>query len=681
MTPIDETRDELTHLLARAERWFDGHGAPTGLAPDDAEISAESIRLRSLRNRALSTQLNVGLLGRQSSGKSFLISGLQGGLEYFRVTDDDDDHFDEYRGILPSSANPTTACPSTVVPVESDASIDTSGRGLLRVRFTNSGWVDIGTNLPPAVVGAYGASDGRVTDRLISEHINNKVEEIELLISDYRLPVKLFDLPGAESVVEDHDLIMRNAWGEADCFIYVSQGTSALTVNELDLIRDLYAHHLQTGKRVLWVLTGIDRATQMEHGQAAWKSVLTTNNDYLRAHFSGAPDTRDTFVGEGFLPVSAAWEAQAAFEDSHGTSGPSLRRRSGMDTLRDTLREVIESGAGRRHLVQVSDEARLLIRRRQRPISDTLAAHRLSIEDLEHEKATVNERLDRVAGAAERLRSQLLAELDRRVRTGQKPFGELAAVLHRGLDELIDSGNLKAEHVSEINVREVQLFAEWMAAPDGPDALWRRQLAELDATARQSLQIVIGDDTTDSQLVSPEPLDIGSFLVLADGRRPTGVYGLVKAAAATMGVASPIVGGVAMAAAGVSLAVVAFPVAAGVGAAIAVAKVVDAVKERESAIQRDRGARKLLIDSQVDKAKSDFAAAATDQGLVLIDAVQAHLDHHRSRLQSTLSQIMVRIQEPDSVTSRELVSRLGPIDRSARDIIAELQNLSDHIRD
>lgn len=680
MTPIDETRDELTHLLGRTERWFGGLGELAEIAPDDPEVSAESARLRSLRTRALSTQLNVGLLGRQSAGKSFLISGLQGGLEYFRVTDDDGDHSDEYRGILPSSANPTTACPSTVVPVRDDASVDASGRGRLRVRFTDSDWVEIGTNLPPAVVGAYGASDGHVTDRLLGEHISRRVEEIELLISEYRLPVKLFDLPGAESVVDGHDLIMRNAWGEADCFLYVSQGTSALTVNELDLIRDLYAHHLQTGKRVLWVLTGIDRATQVEHGQAAWKSVLATNNEYLRTHFAGSSDTRSTFIGEGFLPVSAAWEAQADFEDANGTRAVSLRRRSGMELLRDRLTEVIESGAGRRHLVQVADEARLLIRRRQRPLSDTLAAHQVSVGELEHEQASVEDRLERMTGAAERLRSQLLVDLDRRIRAGQRPFGELAAELHRGLDELIDSGNLGAEHVSEINVREVRLFAEWMAAPNGPDAIWQRQLAELDTKARESLRLVVGEDTTGAHLVSPEPLDTGSFLILAEGHQRMGVYGLVKAAATTMGVASPIVGGVAMAAAGASLAVVAFPVAAGVGAAIAVAKVVDVVKQRESAIQRERATRKLLIDSQSDKAKSDFAAAAKDRGLAVIDAMEAHLEHHRARLQSTLNQIMVRIQAPDSVTSRELVARLGPVDESARGIITDLQDLSDRIR-
>ncbi len=160
-----------------------------------------------------------------------------------------------------------------------------------------------------------------------------------------------------------------------------------------------------------------------------------------------------------------------------------------------------------------------------------------------------------------------------------------------------------------------------------------------------------------------------------------GIYGLVKATAATVGVASPIVGGVAMAAAGVSLAAIAFPVTATVGAAIAAAKIVDVVKARESAIQRDRSKRKLLIDSQADQAKRDFVAAAQEQGVMLIDAVETHLENHRFRLQATLFQIEERIQAPDNVASAELISRLSPVAKSARDIITDLQALSTNARD
>jgi hypothetical protein len=68
-----------------------------------------------------------------------------------------------------------------------------------------------------------------------------------------------------------------------------------------------------------------------------------------------------------------------------------------MNALRDRLQELIESGAGHQHLVQVADEARRLIRRRQRPIADTLATHQVSVDELRTTGATVSNRLERAA--------------------------------------------------------------------------------------------------------------------------------------------------------------------------------------------------------------------------------------------------------------------------------------------
>jgi hypothetical protein len=235
---------------------------------------------------------------------------------------------------------------------------------------------------------------------------------------------------------------------------------------------------------------------------------------------------------------------------------------------------------------------------------------------------------------------------------------------------------LSANHVSEINIRQVKLFSQWTAAPGGPDEIWQRELAALDSTARNGLRTILGPDATSSQLVSPEPIDTASLLLADDGRRPMTAYGMVKAAAATVGVASPIVGGVAMAAAGVSLAAIAFPVSATVGAAIAALKIVDVVKQRESAVQRDRGVRKALIDSQADRARLDFGVAARERGVMLIDAAQTYLDRYRARLQATLIQIQARIDAPDNVASRALVARLTPVNNSARDLLTELRGLN-----
>ncbi|SHM25741.1 GTPase domain-containing protein [Actinacidiphila paucisporea] len=237
--------------------------------------------------------------------------------------------------------------------------------------------MEIGTDLPPGVIAAYGASDGDVTNRK-REHINLRVAEIELVVSQTLLPVKFFDLPGAEAPDATHEEIMRKAWAQADCFVYVSQGTATLTSNELALIKDLYNHHLQTRKRVLWVLTGIDRAHQLGNdNRPAWRATLASNNAYLRERFGSAPGTPDTFVGQGFVAVSPAWEAQAAFAENEGNITAAARSRdaSRMNVLRDQLTDLIDSGAGQRHLAKIAEETRYLLRRRHRPIADMVATH------------------------------------------------------------------------------------------------------------------------------------------------------------------------------------------------------------------------------------------------------------------------------------------------------------------
>ncbi|MEV6552298.1 dynamin family protein [Streptomyces sp. NPDC051597] len=677
MMPVEEARDELKHLLSRCERWLCDEEGVRDLLADADGLTDDAARLEALRTRVLSSMLNVALLGRQSSGKSFLISGLQGGLEYIPITDEDGMPSAEFLGVLPSSARPTTACPCTVIPVEEDSLDQVPGRATLRVRFTDGRAEDIGTDLPPAVVSAYGAVDGDVTNRR-RDHINRRVESIEVLISHARLPVKLFDLPGSESPIEEHEIIMREAWARADCFVYVSHATSALTANELQLIRDLYAHHMQSNanKKVLWVLTGIDLATQREQGQAAWKSVLTTNNAYLRTHF-GAPGGQ--FIGDGFLPVSAAWEAEAEFQNAQGNDGGTLARLSGMETLRDHLRGLMESGAGHTHLRQVADEARWLVRRRQRQLADMLDTHQLAVEDLEVQQQSLRRRIGGAERALDHIRTDLGRELQRRIRTARGPFARLSEELHQQLDPLIDRGNLSAEHANEVDVLQVQLFSQWMTSPTGPATLWASELETLDASARQLIRADLGVDTG-AQLVSPEPLDTSYFPMHTDGRQPLTAYGLVQAAANTLGVASPIAAGAVWLTTSLSLATIAVPAGAAVLTAIAIAKVTDVLKDRESKIQKARQERKDMIDEQVKQARSAFDSVAQSQGRLLIDAVEHHHLQHQARLKSTLAQIMERINAEDTVRSRAVIDRLSPINQTGLALVTGLQDLRDALR-
>lgn len=673
MGDVEDLRTDLTGLLGRVERWLAEVGRLPDVVAEPSGIDDDAARVRALRTRALSTLLNVGILGRQSSGKSFLISGLQGRLHHYPM----DDGSDQYIGLLPSSARPTTNCPATVVPVDEDPAVNTSGNGLLRVRFEDSDWVEIGTDLPPSVVAAYAAADGMLTDRR-REHINRKVASVELLISGARLPVKFFDLPGDESPVEEFVTMMRDAWIDADCFIYASQATAALTSNELALIGQLYNHHLQTAKRVVWVLTGIDRATQHEAGQPAWRNVQEINTEYLRSHFSAATDRSDTFVGAGFVPVSAALEAQAASALAAGEAGRASRllTASRMEILRDELTALVESGAGQRHISQIADETRRLVRRRLRPVNDVLLLHQVEVGDLERQQTVMRQRLDRMADSTSTLRVRLSDDLSRRVRQVSHEFHGLAAVLHAGLDALIDSGDLGAGHASEISVHQSRIFAEWMGAADGPTAAWQRELEALKTKAAELLEVELGEDAAGAPVLVPAPLDADHLLRTggASGRRGHEIVS--GATQAAVGAAAAVGGTVALFQA-LSLAAFATPVGAAVGAAVLAIRIAKTVRERETAINQARQARRRQIDEDAASVTSNFALEATGQGNLLIDEAVNSIEQYAARLRIALVQLGHRIASPDLVASRDLVARLAPVDEAGQAIITDLDLLTD----
>lgn len=683
MATTEELREDLARVLDRAERWLTGLKDAQDLPGDLSDLDVDVRTVYGSRTRALSALLNVGLLGRFSSGKSFLISGLQGGLEFLRVPDGQGDLADKYVGILPSEPTTTTACPSTVVPVSDGSSIEASGRGLLRVQFVDSpDWVDIGVDLPPAVVAAYGAADGDVGNRVL-EHVNREVAEIELWISKAALPAKLYDLPGSESPNATHEAIMKRAWAEADCFIYVSQATAVLAESDLELIGELYKHHLQSGKRVIWVLTGIDRASQLGNdNRRAWMTTRDQNNVYLRQHYGSTQGHPDAFIGEGFIPVSPALEAQAAFEEAEGNAGSRRLRDAGrMDGLRDRLTAMIEEGAGQWHLAQIADETRRIVRKRRRPITDMLQTHQVPVSELEEQRADVRRRLDRTEESATRARTRLGNNLDRRTRVAQDPFRELARVLHQGLDELIGSGSLNAEHANEINVHQSRVFTEWMNSENGPATLWQRQLEKFETDCRSLVRLELNEDGSALRLVPVEPLDIDQFLKPADSRQAIDVYRLVQAAAAAVAVAGGLAGGAAWLMTTLSILTIVPPVTAAVATAATALFAAKMLSERQSIIDRARRERIAMLDQQAQNARDAFNEIVRDRGLMLIDAVESNISEHHTRLEAALAQINDRINDPNTVRSRDLVTYLTPFDQEAEQIITELLRFSHAHRD
>ncbi|NVI89775.1 dynamin family protein [Actinomadura sp. BRA 177] len=442
MSEVALLRSELHRLLERTEKWL---VELTADAEDDDlawQLTREREELVAMRMRAASSLINVGLLGGFSSGKSFLISGLQGVLEYMQIPTAPR-KADKYIGLLPSATKPTTACPATVVPVETRTEPDADGRGVLRARFTgDQEWTDIGRSLGPLVVAAYAMQDPeRVEARVQPDHMSRQVAEIEILLSDYRLPAKLYDLPGHGSPIKTHDKVVRDAMAKADCLIYVANATKTLTENELDLIRFLHGHHTHWGKKVIWVLTAIDKAMDLDlDDKPEWQDTLKQNNAYLRENFplpDGKPDEK--FFGVGFVPVSPALEARgralaAAGEDE---AAADCIAESRMDELRNSISDMIEAGAGKRHIAAVAGEAHSMIEPQLRRLRTILDAERIPVEELATERDRMERRYDALKEAVDTVRDQLEKNLERRLRIIERGFRQLAPQLHGAMDARI----------------------------------------------------------------------------------------------------------------------------------------------------------------------------------------------------------------------------------------------------
>ena len=203
-----------------------------------------------------------------------------------------------------------------------------------------------------------------------------------------------------------------------------------LTANakDLELIRFLYEHHTLTRKRVVWVLTAIDKAMDLNiENEPSWKETLAANNDYLRQNFThqdGRPDT--AFIGPASIPVSPALEAQGRYLISANDEarGHTLIAASYMDDLRMTLKTVIAQGAGQRHLADIAAEASAIIVPRQRVIGGRLNAERLPFKELTAEQEAIEEQLNGLDRIVAETRNHLEALLVQRVRTAARPFGK-----------------------------------------------------------------------------------------------------------------------------------------------------------------------------------------------------------------------------------------------------------------
>jgi hypothetical protein len=632
------------------------------LSTEDIEDDLRVVQ--HLRTRASSSLLTLAFLGEFSSGKSFLASGLQKQLhlEKLRVSGN---LVDKYVGLLPASPKPTSSCPARVIPV-SMSSI-ASPAPSLRVRFTDSeGWEDKGLIDTPLRVAAYATELPELIVNRPPSDRQRQVAEIEILVPDYVLPTQLYDLPGINSPNRVHDAIVRERMQDADCFVYVARATDTLSESALELIRFLYQHHKTSGKRVIWVVTAIDLASDLGlNDEPKWKTAAEQNTIYLRESFRTDADQPDLdFIGQGFIAVSPAWEARSSYlNPNEADLAAELAAESRMSELRRLLTQIIESETGQKHVAVVAGEAHVIVQRRRAALLGALTTERIPVDSIRDEVEHIKDRVRVLDAEVGPLRSRLTENLRRRINEALSAFDEagLSHQLHDALDKEIGSADLRKEQaMNRIEVRKTQVVKEWLSGSGGLLQSWDTAFEAFKENTLSSLQELIeglnlpGSDWK-SEAVSMDRLSLPK-------PEPTSAEteDLVQKATLLAGTIAPLVG-TAATAAGVSLGVVAlWPV----GAAVTLAGLYALIRYRRRVVSVLEVMRKAEIDnlnSAPRESKEWFVLHASLAGQMIIDRADEILDDHRRQLTRSLQRLQLRLAEPETMERQDFVAKLEAI--------------------
>ncbi|MFI6387141.1 GTPase domain-containing protein [Nonomuraea sp. NPDC050547] len=683
MSELESMRVELRHLQEQAEKWLN-----TGLAfklDNDAgevgqteQVMTALKAIGEMRTRTASSLLNVAFLGGFSSGKSFLISGLQQRLEYTPIPETDGTISDQYIGLLHSAAKASTACPATVVPVEGEGE-KYSGRGLMRVRFEGeSEWEEIGNSPSPGIVAAYTTQDPRViADWRPPQHRQLRVAEAEILLGSAPLPAKLYDLPGHGAQNPEHERIANEAWVAADCFVYTIQATHTLSLVDMELIRRLRNHHLDSKKPVIWVMSGIDRAAMKNiYDKAEWKDAIETNNAFIRSEFPLPPDQIDTFFGiDGFLPVSPAWEALGRWHEREGERAAASSRKamSQMDRLRKALTDVIEAGAGRQHLIAMSRETRTHVLRRYHTLTTLLDSAQTPLSELSDRHVDLRRRLTQLQAAMAVVHKHLETSLGGHSRRVNRSFEGLEAHLHHELDAEIRNADLtKEKEALRIEARKENLLRDW-ANDRGPRTIWEAEYKNFTGSALRLVRETISETNSSEGLVAATSrVDLQQLTIPPSQRYRTSTQDLVQTISGVVGVSTPVLAAIAAAAG-----LVGSPALLVSGGVAVVAGVMYGAirrsKSKSTALDHLRTEWIESLDKTAEHFRGAYAFAVQEQGTLIIDRVAELLSERREELSREIILIEHRLAEPQNADRSDLVSRLAPHCEAGKKLLIALK--------
>ncbi|NER00128.1 MAG: hypothetical protein F6K30_26090 [Cyanothece sp. SIO2G6] len=373
---------------------------------------------------------------------------------------------EQYAPLLPASSIHTSSCPVAVEPSRSGYSDDFT----FEVLFEGADTWEWKSPATTAIVQAYVTDLPNVrSHRLSNEDRTRTVCAAKIGLKTAIMNARLYDLPGFGAIDADYGGVIRNFIQQTDCIVYVAAAMKPLDENDLELLRSIHTHHRLTRKPVFFVLTQIDRAWNYDEssGKIQWETVRDANNGFLEQKFLTADGKIDsTFIGEGFIPVSPAFDAKGrALATQNPEDSQKYVADSGMEFLRQGFNDYLKNTSGPKHLVELALETQRLLSRLSQDIKQRYADESTPIRDAQRKikgyKAQCGTIIEKKTKAVQDLENLGQVEITRAFASSDPD--NLALYLSEHLSEKIKSTNvLQGKEIDSIDADKARLVQDWM---------------------------------------------------------------------------------------------------------------------------------------------------------------------------------------------------------------------------
>jgi hypothetical protein len=258
------------------------------------------------------------------------------------------------------------------------------------------------------------------------------------------------------------------------------------------LLRYVYEHHRATQKPVFFVLTQIDKHDDFDtaSGQLVWEEVLKANNEFLSEYFridQGKPD--NAFIGDGFIPVSAAEEAKGIkLLEAENPKGKFHIETSRMTFFREKLSCYLVSTSGPIHLTEMVLETQRALTPLIRELTEQEGAEALPLASVQGELESKKKYRETLFAGQKDLQSELvrMGEVAIARAFSKSDSNDLWSLLKQKLaNKILTQDILKEKVIHEIEVEQANIIREWINRPiDGPANMWSDAWTALDRKAQ-----------------------------------------------------------------------------------------------------------------------------------------------------------------------------------------------------